>query len=363
MLMETTSTEPTKRLSAMNKKVLVIGAFSSNPTVYTYASSFYKAFQNLGFDTTYINYRQPIAMATIVGINRITATFATMQAQKKILAAVKKHMPWLVFILKGECITPATIRAIKQTGARVVNFYPDNPFALWNNNSTELVLKSLPLFDCFLSWSQSLTPALLASGSRHICPFPFAFDSNIFHANYTFTPTELATYASDVCFVGTWEPKREQLLSHAIAHMPHVSFAIWGNDWKKNAVSPHIKKSLRGSAIYGKEMLLACQAAKISLNILRDQNAESHNMRSFEIPASNIFMLSERSSELTEKIFTEEHSIASFSGKDQLIKQINYYLEAPKKRKYIAQAAHKIVAAYALEKQLSDYLRTCPVLR
>lgn len=346
----------------MNNKVLVVGAFSNDPAIYTYATSFYKTFQHLGFDTNYVNYRKPILLTTIPGINRITAAWAARSANNQIIASVKEHRPWLVFILKGESITPETLREIKKNCVRVVNFYPDNPFSLWNGNSTELILKSLPLYDCMLSWSDSLTPALLASGCNHVCNFPFAFDEEIFQTDYQPSSAELKAYASDVCFIGTWDPKREQLLNYAISKLPHLSFGIWGNHWQTKAQSSLVKKHIRGDAIYGQEMIIASHASKITLNIMRDQNSNAHNMRSFEIPAIKAFCLTEHTKQLTEVFFQEGFSIASFHNKEELVAQIEYYLKHDTKRILIANNAHKIAKNYTLKTQLSLYLKTCPTL-
>jgi len=347
----------------MNKKrVLLVGAFSHDPTVYTYASSFHTALETLGYQVLPFNYR-PRPSSFLPGTNRLSTYLSRLQINKKLVQEARSFKPEIVFIVKGEMITPHALLQLKTLGARIANFYPDNPFALWNGNSTPHVLHALPLFDCFLSWSERLTPALLASGARHSCPFPFAYDSGLFNPSLTFSAAELAPYASDVCFVGTWEPKREELLEQAIRQLPQYSFAIWGNHWDKQTRSALVRSRLRGPAIYGSTLVKAYKGASIILNFLRDQNADAHNMRSFEAPALHTFLLTERSSWSAQGLFVEGVSSACFSGPQELCAKIDYYLRNPDKRDSISQHAHAVAQHYSLEKQLQHYLWSCPFLR
>ena len=59
------------------------------------------------------------------------------------------------------------------------------------------------------------------------------------------------------------------------------------------------------------------------MNVLRLQNKGSHNMRTFEIPASGGFMLQERSNEVLE-FFEEGKEIECFSSVKELKDKINF---------------------------------------
>ncbi len=361
-----------KNWLAMNKKVLIVGKFSTDPNIYTYASSFYKTFQLLGYETAQVDCSPVGPFQNTPVINKIALPLAIAGINKTILAAVKQHSPSLVFILKGQHITPRTIAAIKSAGARVVNFYPDNPYALWNGNSTESILKSLPLFDCFLSWSPILTPALLASGSPHVCSFPFAYDDTIYNdkqkPHILSSSKDNAQRAReneqiDICFIGTWEPEREAFLEQAIMRLPNVTFGIWGNGWHEHATSSHIKKHLMGKAIYADAMIDIYKKSKIILNLLRAQNAHAHNMRTFEVPATKSFLLTERTDQQSKLFFQEDYSIACFEGIDELVEKINTYLHDTQARETMSERSFVAAQHYTLQKQLHHYLEECPALR
>lgn len=342
----------------MNKKIVIVGALSKDPSVYCYAQSFYTTLKTLGYSACLINYRPQAVFKNMPVFAHLSKYVATKLANLRILRIVRKMRPWLVLIIKGETLCPKTIRVIKSTGALVINAYPDNPFALWNGNSTASLLQSLPLFDCFLSWSEDIAKTLLLSGCRHVCLFPFAFDSTIFNNEYDLSQHELEDYTSDVCFIGTWEPKREHYLDYAIAKLPEVTFKIWGNHWHKNVTSKRVREKLQGNAIYGKEMILASRAATINLNFLRSQNAGAHNMRSLEIPAIQAFLLAEG----PQKNSTLPLLSAFFTGQEELVTQIQYYLDNKKERTSITKTAYSEAQKYALIKQLPQYLASCPAL-
>ena len=62
----------------------------------------------------------------------------------------------------------------------------------------------------------------------------------------------------------------------------------------------------------------------ISLNILRDQNQSSHNMKSFEIPANNGLMLTTRSRE--QSFFFKENVCCYMYSSKELNEKIRFIL-------------------------------------
>ncbi len=344
----------------MSKRILVVGNFNPDPTIYTYARSFFSTFEQLGFATAYVDCLPRSAGHQLPYLNKILQPVANVLANKRVIQAAAKHCPDVVFIIKGHNLLPSTIQAVKKTGPMVVNFYPDNPFALWNNNGTAAVLKSLPLFDCFLSWSPILTPCLLASGVKHVCPFPFAYDETIYNST---PPLQITTAPIDVCFIGTWEPAREVFLAEVINRLPGVSFGIWGNLWQEHAQAPGVKKWLRGKAIYAHEMTSIYKNALIVLNFLRDQNSHAHNMRTFEVPATKSFLLTERTEQQAAIFFQENYSIACFSGIDELTEKIKTYLHDTDARIIMSERSFVAAQDYTLSKQLLNYMEHCPALR
>ncbi len=90
-------------------------------------------------------------------------------------------------------------------------------------------------------------------------------------------------------------------------------------------------------AAYGDDLARALACGAISLNVMRPQNARSHNMRSFESPACGAFTLSQRTPELSE-LFIEGEHVVCFSGVDELRDAVARWLPDVRARAAIAAA-------------------------
>lgn len=337
-------------------KILLVGAISDDPSMYTYASSFNSTLKYLGYTVELYNYR-----------NHSYSWLPKRAKEWAINQQLSNHenefKPDLLFLLKAETIRESTLRTIKQrSNLKIINFYPDNPFALWNGNSTAEVLKSLPLYTCFMSWSKMLIPTLESAGARHVCYFPFAYDDTIFNIDKTTQALDAKKHIFDVCFVGTWEPEREEWLSVIAEKLPTVRLGVWGNGWQKHCRSTALQKHLQGDAVYNASIVKIFQQTNIVLNFIRKQNKTSHNMRTFEVPATGAFLLTQRTTEQAEQLFEEDVHLGCFSTPEELINKILFFLDHEALRTSIAYQGYQHVQQYTLSRQLKDYLSRCPQL-
>ncbi len=333
-------------------RILVVGAFSSDPTHYTYATSFQRALIVLGHTVEIYNTR-PTGIFAYVQHHHDTA----------LVRASHKFCPHVIFLIKAETIAAQTLRRIKQLiSCAIINFYTDNPFTLWNNNSNAKVLERLPEIDCFLSWSKMLMSPLISAGCRHLCSFPFAYDETIFNNHGTLAAHEQEAYTADVCFVGSWEPEREHWLAQLHHQCPHVALAIWGNGWQEECRDLSLKSCIRSAAIYHEKLIKVLRSSKIILNFIRTQNMTSHNMRTFEVPASGGFLLTQRTTEQACDYFKEGESIACFGNLEELVNKVTLYLRHDGIRQHIAQQGHQQAQEFTLTRQLQQYFATCPVI-
>lgn len=331
------------------KKVLLVGNFNDNPKIYTYASSFYKAMQNLGLVVEKFNYKNPkfnTVLKNIIGSRLINYS---------LLRTAENFKPDLIFMLKADNITPKILKKIKTNNKniKIINFYPDNPFTFWNGNSNANVLLSLPIYDLFLIWAHQLIPILYSAGAKNVCYFPFGFDQDIFSQEIKITNNDINTYQSDVCFVGTWDPEREALLTQLMHRIPKLKLAISGNRWNENLPQNSILKTyLKGCAIYGIDMMKAFRLSKIVLNFIRKQNLDAHNMRTIEVAACRSFLLTQRTKEQAELLFEEGVSIECFEDIDELVSKIDFYLSNHEARDKITQTGHEKAQKYSIESLL-----------
>lgn len=309
------------------KKVLVVGFFHSDPKVYTYSHSFYKSFKKLGYKTCFFNCK------------KTKSFFDSYSLNSSLLKAVAQFNPDLIFFVKSNNIFYKTIRKIKDLfGCHIVNFYPDNPFVFWNGNSNSNILKSLPLYDCFLIWSKMLMPILKTAGSKNLYYFPFGFDTDLFSKELTIDDVDKEKYESDVCFIGTWDEQREEWLTNICEQIPYLNLAIWGNLWQeKLSYNSILRTKLKGKAVYLNEMRKAFDCSKIVLNFIREQNSTSHNMRTLEVLANGSFLLTQRTFEQAIYLFKEGQHLDCFDSIEELKEKINFYLNNEDVRKSIAE--------------------------
>jgi spore maturation protein CgeB len=328
-------------------KVLVVGYFPSNETIYTYAQSFYKTFKYLKHTCDYFNYRARLAPFTHV--NNILNNLL-------LIKKIAHTRPDLIFFIKSENVFPKTLKIIRQKyKSIIVNFYPDNPFTFWNNNSNANVLNALPYYNHFFIWSHELIPILTSAGACQTHYFPFAFDQELFNQEL---PTTNIDYHYDVSFIGTWEPERERWLTHVCQKLPKINLALWGNQWQEHISTTHIlHKYIKGTAIYNHHMIEICRKTKINLNFIRTQNLKAHNMRTFEIPAAYSFLLTQRTHDQAKLLFTEDKNIACFDSPAELVKKITYYLTHDTEREEIKTQSYNHVQKYTLEHEIKKALK------
>lgn len=385
------------------KNVILVGKCSTNPQRYTYPSSFYTTLKKLRYNVILVNYDLSASFETTIGLLRMSVLrlfpsrlhnfLHTKLINYQLKKAALTTRPDLILCIKADLITPATLRFIKKKlpKTKMAIFYPDNPFTFWNGNSNANILNALPIYDYFLIWSKLLIPALESAGAKNVRYFPFAFDENIFPTPQAeihilretrpsdpftgsgragfFDPTIAhpdpvkgcyisKTYSCDVSFIGTWDQDREWWLTELITRMPKLNLAIWGNRWTENLppTSP-LHKHLQGKAIYTTEMLKAFSCCKITLNFIRQQNMTSHNMRTFEALASNVFMLTQRTTEQTTAPFIEGENIECFATPNELMKKIAFYLDHDTIRKSIANKGQQLAQQFTLRKQLQTLMQ------
>lgn len=341
--------------------ILLVSKFSSDPRAYTYASSFVRTLQELGFNVEIFNskknyvrwpaFHHDYLPAWLKPINNMIINFML----KRMVIKTKSD---LIFCIKAENITYKTMRRIKQHAtSKLMNFYPDNPFSFWNGNANRDVLLSLPLYDNFLIWSKTLIPILESAGCKKVLYFPFAYDEHLFNEPLVWLSGDQQKYQSDVCFIGTWDAEREWWLTELKKSSPGLNLALWGNGWRERLDAAHLLAGcLRGKAIYGDEMRKAFSASGVVLNFIRKQNLDAHNMRTFEVLASGAFLLTQRTTEQTQEPFKEGLNIACFGSLDELVKQVRYYLENSDERSALVANGQALAKAFTLKQKLQELL-------
>jgi spore maturation protein CgeB len=264
-------------------------------------------------------------------------------ANQKLVEMANQFQPDLTLVISPLLLHPDSILAIKKYGSIFV-FFTDNPIDVHHTHTNSWVQRGFPLWDTALIWSQELGDRLLDNGVKKAFFHPFCSD-----LEYHF-PKRQTSPAYDVAFIGNWDAsrKREKYLK-AIAD---YRLGLWGSKyWNTHCQEPALKGLCQGECSY-QEIPEILGSAKMGLNILRPQNEQGHNIRTYEITATGTLMLSERNNGLL-RLFTEDKEAVYFSSPDELRQKVEYLLQNPALIKSIAEAGYR----KALENTIADRIR------
>jgi hypothetical protein len=159
----------------------------------------------------------------------------------------------------------------------------------------------------------------------------FARDPHL-HAH---TLTEQTGPEFDIVFVGNLDADRARYLD-ILAGRYRV--AVFGE--RTRAVvrkGSALARATFGPAVYGSALARTLARGAISLNVMRRQNARSHNMRSYESLACKAFTLSQRTPELGE-LFVEGDEVVCFDSAAELCDAVATWLPDSRARGAVADA-------------------------
>ena len=255
---------------------------------------------------------------------------------ERVLADHRHAEADLVVVLKGHRLQPETVDRLRDVAdAPVVNFYPDDPFSVERSNRLAFGTPVLAAYDACFTFAQHLIPAYDRAGARATYYLPFARDPAL-HAPVATT----AAHDFDVVFVGNLDDHRVRCLE-AIAARRRIG--VFGE--RTHAVVPKgsaLSRAVFGPAAYGADLARALARGAISLNVMRPQNARSHNMRSFESPACAAFTLTQRTEELR-SLFAEGDEVVAFGTIEEMCDEVGRWLGDHAGRDRIARAGFERV--------------------
>ena len=190
-------------------------------------------------------------------------------------------------------------------------------------------------------------------GVKQVHYLPFAADPDVYKGCENPTADERKRYGADVVFVGTGDPERKAELES----LANFDIGIWGPYWERNCKRSPLKNRLRGGRIDVSTMAKVYRSSKIVLNLMREQNFSSHNMKTFEIPSIGAFMLAPRTSKHAD-FFSEGQDIACYSSTRELREKVIYYIEHDAERVTMAKAAHaKTIRCHTYVHRMIELLR------
>ena len=325
-------------------KVLISGSFWHGSLEESYA----RAFESLGWQVARFDwdqYARSHPLAKFAFADKIVRLAIADRVGKWLVTAVQDTKPDLVYIIKGKTIGAKILEAVKSAmGPKpIVNFNPDSP---WDSaNKSQRLLDTIPAYDTHFTWNSQLVSKFILAGAKAAHFLPFAYDRSL-HFRLTESPNN-PTF--DAVFVGTYSPQRDAVLGS----LGGLNIGIWGNDWKKSRNVP--TSWIQSQAIYGEEAVRALSYGAVSINILRPQNAGSHNMRTFEIPATGQPMLTTRSEEQAQW-FVEGEEIECYASPEEMREKILALKKDTVRTKQLGERGYERVKEETYEKRVRTML-------
>ncbi len=229
----------------------------------------------------------------------------------------------LIIIFKGLYLNKIFFSKLKkfQKNAKWINIFPDDPFNTnkFEDISNQNFLESIKLFDFFFIFSQKILKKLKTKyPSRNIEYLPFGYDHFRHKIYYKFKKKKY-----DLSFVGTADQKRYKFLKK----LKEFKIILAGNGWDKFQLTNNV--TYLGN-VDAKEFSNMVNNSIVSLNILRDQNENSHNMKTFEIPAFGGVLLTKRSHE--QNLFFPENTGSLMYGNIAELKKKIYFAKNNNKK-------------------------------
>ena len=332
----------------INKNLLFVGDLNT----YTRTYQRYNILRKI-FDTTfYISTEDEY----IPGINKnnksflyrvffkIGFQFDIKGINEKILSIVEKNKIDIIWIEKVNYLKLSVLKKIKDN--RILIFYTNDNINKLHNISLNYLL-FIKYFD-YLLIPEDYHNRYYKNKIK-VFKFNRSFDDN-FISKVPYNPNKIL----DVVFIGSYEYQRFQTLNY-VAKRLNTQIHIFGNNWNK-AKRANNNLIIHNKPLYENDLIIKLRDTKIALNFLRKKNDDQTTGRTFEILATNTFMLSENSN-LHSKLFINDLDCVFFDNNEDLITKIKFYLINEKKRISIANnGCNKVHSLYTYQIWINKFL-------
>lgn len=253
-------------------------------------------------------------------VNRLAPGIKWRITNRQLLTSAEGLSPDVVWLFKGMDIYPRTLRRLRESGAKLVNYNADHPFDFFSRGSgNDNVANSVNEYDLYLTYSQRIErelnkrfPDLMTS------VIPFGHDVN--HA--LFQMVQDVEEIRRACFIGN--PDKHRATKIKVLSANGVFIDVFGYGWR--AFLGNVENVRLCGPVNGLELHRTLKRYRVQLNFFRPHNQDSHNMRTFEVPAVGGIMLAPDSQE--HRAFFESGREAFFFSNDEEMIEITKRLLA-----------------------------------
>jgi spore maturation protein CgeB len=215
--------------------------------------------------------------------------------EKKFKADIEQWRPHVLWVFKGMELTPEMLKWAKGKGVRLVNYNPDNPFLFSGKGSgNKNVADSIGVYDLHFTYDQSVRSRIEQEYKIPCSILPFGFEVS----EELYAESCRQKEVVRLCFLGNPDEQRAFFIRQLADDFP---IDVYGHDWGKFIDHKNVTVY---PPVYGDEFWKTLNRYRVQLNLMRQHNPDSHNMRSFEIPGVGAIGLFPRTTD--HSLFFEE---------------------------------------------------------
>ncbi|MBI3622339.1 MAG: glycosyltransferase [Nitrospirae bacterium] len=303
-----------------------------NPHFETLTEYTEAAITELGVHLTVFDDRDFLLPGTVRTLCGPLQRWDAARLNRRLVALASAHRPDVCLVQGGHRISAVSVEAMKRMGIVTVLWTIDAP------GSSGLPFDTARLYDVVCCGGTEAVELFAAAGMPHAQWLPFACAPGR-HATTVLNDDEKHTYASDVCFVGSYYPNRARWLEP----LADMNLVIRGPGWGQLDGRSALKGVARDEQVVPSEWLKLYAAAKIILAIhYQDGVSPCHQAspKVFEAMACGGFLLSDDQRDVT-TLFKEGEHLAVFRNAHDLRGKIAYYLSRSDERARIAGQGHR----------------------
>lgn len=257
---------------------------------------------------------------------------------KDLLGVIDEFNPDIILVFKGMEILPSTLIYAKSKNIYLVNYNPDNPFIFSGRGSgNSNVKKSMSLFDLHITYDKWIKEKIEKTYQLPVRLLPFGFEIHSLLLHKVLNEKEI----KKTCFVGMPDKYRASFIKKLA--QAGIEIDVYGLHWSKFLKHKNITVF---NPVFDDELYQTLYKYRIQLNYMRPHNMNSHNMRTFEIPAIGGIQLAPDTVDHF-MFFNNNKEIFTYSDIQDCILKIKYLLS-------LSDKDAQVIRRNAKEKSISS---------
>lgn len=282
----------------------------------------------------------PLEESILASLQAVVKEVYSVSPYQDVLQIALKEKPDLILVFHGFEFPIPKIQALKNSGFKTAIWLVDDPYY------TDLTKEFVPYYDFIFTLEINCVPFYKSLGCQNVYHLLLAADTSVFY------PKEVSLdYHTDILFIGSAFWNRVSFFNNITNYLVDKKVLISGLWWDRLKGYNVLKDKIRlNHWMSPEETASFYSGAKIVINMHRTHEDQTYNKntqnipaislnpRTFEVSACGAFQLIDYRPGLT-SCYIPGYDIETYTGPQDLIKKIDYYLHHEDKRKQIADRA------------------------